>query len=174
MSLILRNLRVTNPQSQSAYHTSFHMSTPSKHIVSMGWDCVSYGGIAAVDSLHPGRRCSSDVRVVLNRYDCPFKRISIPNVVLLIEDLSLFEHKENGRRYHYSRSLQNSHNRSGIGKLRPTSSCRSVLSGFQGFSYILYRIIYNLYFHPLAKFPGPKRAAVSNVFYALGWYTFCP
>ncbi|KAH9909835.1 hypothetical protein F4778DRAFT_18792 [Xylariomycetidae sp. FL2044] len=32
-------------------------------------------------------------------------------------------------------------------------------------SYIVLRCLYNLYFHPAAKYPGPKLAAISNVWY---------
>ncbi|KAE9366697.1 cytochrome P450 [Stipitochalara longipes BDJ] len=32
--------------------------------------------------------------------------------------------------------------------------------------YVIGYGIYNIYFHPLAKFPGPKFAAISNIFYA--------
>ncbi|KAK0128135.1 hypothetical protein ONS95_000119 [Cadophora gregata] len=34
---------------------------------------------------------------------------------------------------------------------------------------ILSKVIYNIYFHPLSKFPGPKWAAASNLFYVFGW-----
>jgi len=30
-------------------------------------------------------------------------------------------------------------------------------------TYIISHVIYNIYFHPLSKFPGPKVAAISNV-----------
>lgn len=36
-------------------------------------------------------------------------------------------------------------------------------------SYMVLRCTYFLYFHPLAKFPGPRLAAVSNLFYAKTW-----
>ncbi|KAH7403136.1 cytochrome P450 monooxygenase-like protein [Cadophora sp. MPI-SDFR-AT-0126] len=38
-----------------------------------------------------------------------------------------------------------------------------------GLLYIFSKVIYNVYFHPLAKFPGPKWAAASNLFYVFGW-----
>lgn len=37
--------------------------------------------------------------------------------------------------------------------------------------YSFIRGIYNLYFHPLSKYPGPKLVAVSNVWYAYNWLT---
>lgn len=36
------------------------------------------------------------------------------------------------------------------------------------------RCIYLLYFHPASAFPGPKLAAVSNVWYAYYWYVKVP
>lgn len=39
------------------------------------------------------------------------------------------------------------------------------------FFYGAARYIYLLYFHPLSKFPGPRVAAVSNVWYAYHWFS---
>jgi cytochrome P450 len=36
-------------------------------------------------------------------------------------------------------------------------------------TYSLTRIIYLLYFHPLSHFPGPRLAAISNLWYAYHW-----
>ncbi|PSN69578.1 cytochrome P450 [Corynespora cassiicola Philippines] len=37
------------------------------------------------------------------------------------------------------------------------------------FVYFGVHAVYNLFFHPLAKFPGPKLAAISNLWYAYYW-----
>ncbi len=35
--------------------------------------------------------------------------------------------------------------------------------------YVAARCFYNVYLHPIAKYPGPKLAAISNVWYAYQW-----
>lgn len=37
-------------------------------------------------------------------------------------------------------------------------------------AYAFCRCVYLLLFHPLAKYPGPKLAAVSNAYYAYLWF----
>ncbi|KAI1395386.1 cytochrome P450 [Hypoxylon fuscum] len=37
--------------------------------------------------------------------------------------------------------------------------------------YALLRCFYNVYFHPAAKYPGPRFAAISNIWYAYQWIT---
>ncbi|KAJ0166068.1 Isotrichodermin C-15 hydroxylase [Colletotrichum tanaceti] len=53
----------------------------------------------------------------------------------------------------------------------PTMSLRDylVLAAVGIAAYSLLRTIYLVWFHPLAKFPGPKIAAVSNVWYGYQW-----
>lgn len=36
--------------------------------------------------------------------------------------------------------------------------------------YALLRCTYLLFFHPAARYPGPRLAAVSNLWYAYQWY----
>jgi cytochrome P450 len=38
-------------------------------------------------------------------------------------------------------------------------------------AYSLTRIIYLLHFHPLSQFPGPRLAAISNLWYAYHWFS---
>lgn len=38
--------------------------------------------------------------------------------------------------------------------------------------YATLRCFYNVYFHPLAKYPGPKLAAISYVWYSYQWFVF--
>jgi len=46
----------------------------------------------------------------------------------------------------------------------PVSGCLTALAGILSLS--VWRIVYNLYFHPLSHFPGPKLAACSRLWLA--------
>lgn len=51
----------------------------------------------------------------------------------------------------------------------PQSLTAIILGGIS--VYAAARCLYLLYFHPLSKFPGPRVAAVSNVWYAYHWFS---
>lgn len=51
----------------------------------------------------------------------------------------------------------------------PQSLTTIILAGIS--VYAAARCLYLLYFHPLSKFPGPRLAAVSNVWYAYHWFS---
>lgn len=55
--------------------------------------------------------------------------------------------------------------------LESAGSHKAVLAAVTIVTYATFRCIYNLYFHPAAKYPGPKLAAISNVWYAYQWIT---
>lgn len=50
------------------------------------------------------------------------------------------------------------------------SLCKQEKLMGQIFAYAVARCIYLLWFHPLSRFPGPKLAAISNVWYGYAWY----
>lgn len=41
----------------------------------------------------------------------------------------------------------------------------------QVIAYAFTRIVYLIYFHPLSNFPGPRLAAISNLWYAYHWFS---
>lgn len=44
--------------------------------------------------------------------------------------------------------------------------CETYICAVQIITYCIGRAIYNLYFHPLSKYPGPKLAAITDIWWA--------
>lgn len=53
-----------------------------------------------------------------------------------------------------------------LSAILPTSTTLLILTGLSAawILYIAWSVIYNLYFHPLAKFPGPKITAATKAY----------
>jgi hypothetical protein len=53
-----------------------------------------------------------------------------------------------------------------LSAILPTSTTLLILSGLAvaGVAYFAWSVVYNLYFHPLAKFPGPKLSAATKAY----------
>ncbi|KAB2573625.1 Cytochrome P450 monooxygenase rdc4 [Lasiodiplodia theobromae] len=52
----------------------------------------------------------------------------------------------------------------------PSTSQILLLSTLSVLVFVATKLLYNIYFHPLAKFPGPKHAAATDLVY---WYHWC-
>lgn len=55
--------------------------------------------------------------------------------------------------------------------VRSSPSCRNVVIANGRMKYPIGSIVYNIYFHPLSKFPGPKSWAATYVPYIRGIFT---